>query len=175
MKGFVGAMALLLATPATAEVVHSKANGFELRYSTVVPSAPKPAMEAFARVNQWWDAAHTYSGKADNLSLQLKAGGCFCEHFADGGGVEHLHVTYVDLGKRLVMTGALGPLLYEATTGVMDVQFKPAGTGTEVILNYRVAGFANGGADKLAPLVDKVMGGMMARFAAYATPAKPAR
>ena len=175
MKTFVGAIALLLATPAAAEVVHSNANGFELRYSHVIPSAPKQAMEAFARVDQWWDAEHTYSGKAKNLSLQLKPGGCFCEQFADGGGIEHMHVTYVDPGKRLLMTGALGPLLYEATAGVMDVQFKPAGAGTDVIMNYRVAGFANGGADKLAPLVDKVMGDMMTHFAAYATPPKAAR
>ena len=35
-----------------------------------------------------------------------------------------MRVTYVDPGKRIVLTGALGPLLYEATTGVMDIQVK---------------------------------------------------
>jgi uncharacterized protein YndB with AHSA1/START domain len=175
MRILFGAIALLLSTPAASEVVHSNNNGFELRYSHAVPAAPTVAMEAFSKIDQWWDSEHTYSGKAGNLRLQLKPGGCFCEQFADGGGIEHMHVIYVDPGKRLLMSGALGPLLYEATAGVMDVQFKPAGGGTDVIMNYRVAGFANGGADKLAPLVDKVMGEMMTRFAAYASPLKPAR
>ena len=35
-----------------------------------------------------------------------------------------MRVTYVDPGKRIVLTGSLGPLLYEATAGVMDVQFE---------------------------------------------------
>ena len=68
------------------------------------------------------------------------------------------------------MYGSLGPLLYEATTGVMDVQFKPEGTGTQVTLNYRVAGFANGGAAKLAPLVDGVLANLVDRYRAHANP-----
>jgi uncharacterized protein YndB with AHSA1/START domain len=174
MKICIGAIAALLAAPAASEVVAAQDHGFELRYSHVVPSPPKDAMEAFAKPDQWWDKNHTYSGVADNLSLQLQAGGCLCERLPNGGGIEHLRLTYVDPGKRLVLTGALGPLLYEAATGVMDVQFKAVGDGTQVVVNYRIAGFANGGAQKMAPLVDKVIDGLMMRFASYATPAKPA-
>jgi hypothetical protein len=97
-------------------------------------------------------------------------GGCLCEQIPKtGGGIEHMHVVFVDPGKRIVMTGALGPLLYEATTGVMDVQIKTIAGGSELTLDYKVAGFANGGADKLAAAVDDVLAGQVKRYRAYAT------
>ncbi len=35
------------------------------------------------------------------------------------------------LGKRVVLTGSLGPLLYDATAGSMDVQFEKIAGGTQ--------------------------------------------
>jgi hypothetical protein len=174
MKFPLAVSALLLATPAAADVVSSGEHGFELRYSHVVPGSAAETMQAFANVDQWWDEEHTYSGKASNLSLKLEPGGCFCERLPSGGGIEHMRVAYADPGSRLVLTGSLGPLLYEATTGVMDVQFKPLANGTRVEASYKVAGFSNGRAKEMAPLVDKVLGTMMTRFAVYATPPVPA-
>lgn len=165
---------IAVANPASAEVVKSADHGFELRFAQVVPGPPNEAMEAFGKVDQWWDPAHTYSGNSSNLSLKLQAGGCFCETLPNGGGIEHLGVAYVEAGKRLVLTGSLGPLLYEATIGVMDVQFKAVGKGTRVEVNYRVAGFANGNGAKLAPLVDEVLGAAILRYSIYATPPVPA-
>jgi hypothetical protein len=78
-------------------------------------------------------------------------------------------VTFVEPGKRVVMTGALGPLLYEATTGVMDVQIKLNAGGSQLVLDYKVAGFANGGAAKLAAAVDAVLADQLKRFRTYAT------
>ena len=173
MRTMIAAALVFAGAPAAAEVVKSGEHGFELSYSHVVPGQPREVMEAFASVDQWWDEEHTYSGSASNLSMKLEPGGCFCERLPNGGGIEHLRVTYADPGKRAVLTGSLGPLLYEATSGVLDVRFKPAGRGTQVVANYRVAGFANGGAAKMAPLVDQVLGKMMTRFAVYATPPKP--
>jgi len=133
----------------------------------VVP--PDLAWSSFASIEAWWDPEHTYSGKSENLSLNLAPGGCFCERFPAGGGIEHMRVTYVDPGKRVVLTGALGPLLYEAATGVMDVQVKSVAGGSQLTLDYKVAGFANGGGDKLAPAVDSVLAAQMKRLRAYAT------
>jgi hypothetical protein len=132
----------------------------------VVP--PDVAWSSFANVSQWWDPDHTYSGKSENLSLSLQPGGCFCERFPKGGGVEHMRVTYVEPGKHAVLTGALGPLLYEAAVGVMDVQVKQVAGGAQLTLDYKVAGFANGGADKLAPAVDGVLAAQLTRLRAYA-------
>jgi hypothetical protein len=68
-----------------------------------------------------------------------------------------------------VLTGALGPLLYEAVTGVMDVQVKTIAGGAQLTLDYKAAGFAKGSADKLAPAVDSVLAAQMKRYRAYAT------
>jgi len=87
---------------------------------------------------------------------------------AKGGGVEHMRVAVVMPNERIVMTGSLGPLLYEAASGVMDVKFDKIAGGTKVTLNYRAAGFANANADKMAPLVDSVLADQMKRFRAFA-------
>ena len=153
--------------PAAAEVKSATANSFALEYRAAVPVQPARLYQTVGEVSRWWSPAHTYSGKAENLSLELRPGGCFCESFP-GGGIELLRVAHVDPGKRIVMTGGLGPLLYEAVTGVMDIRIAPAGTGSSLMVTYRAAGFANGNGDKLAPLVDQVMGEQVTRLTAAA-------
>jgi len=167
---YLAAIALVAASaPAAAEVVSASPNGFEVRQTVNLVVKPEAALAAFRNVGAWWDPEHTYSGKAENMSLALTPGGCFCERIPPGGGVEHMRVVYVDPGKRVVLTGSLGPLLYEATAGVMDVQVKSTGSGSQLTLDYRAAGFARGGADKLAPLVDQVLAEQMKRLRAFAT------
>jgi hypothetical protein len=167
---FLAALAILLASaPATAEVVSASPNGFEVRETVNLVVKPEVAFASFGNIGAWWNPEHTYSGKSENLRLDLTPGGCFCERFPKGGGIEHLHVAYVEPGKRVIMTGSLGPLLYEATSGVMDVQVKPTAAGSQLTLNYRAAGFAKGGAEKLAPLVDQVLAEQIKRLRAFAT------
>ena len=79
-----------------------------------------------------------------------------------------MRVAYIDSPKRLVLTGGLGPLLYEAVAAAMDIRFERDGSGSKVTMDYKVAGFASGGADKLAPLVDGVLAEQMKRYQAYA-------
>ena len=166
MKRWYLCLAVGTAVPAHADVVQSSLNGFDTRHVLEVPGTPAQAMARFGNISAWWDPEHSYSGKSENLRLTLKTGDCFCETLPDDGGVEHMRVAYVAPGKRLTMTGGLGPLLYEATAGVMDVQFVPSGTNTKVTISYRVAGFAIGGADKIAPMVDQVLAGQFKRYAA---------
>ena len=170
MRALIFAALLLAASPAAAEVVSASSNGFEVKETVNLVVPPPVAYSAFFDIGAWWDPAHTYSGKSENLSLNLNPGGCFCERFPEGGGgIEHMRVTFVDPGKRVIMTGALGPLLYEATTGVMDIQVKTIAGGTQLTLDYKVAGFANGGADKLAAGVDQVLAAQIKRYRTYAT------
>jgi hypothetical protein len=166
---YLAAIAALLGTPAAADVVSASSNGFEVRQTINLVVPANSAFSSFQDIASWWDPEHTYSGDSANLSLNLSPGGCFCERFPKGGGVEHMRVTYVDPGKHVVLTGALGPLLYEATAGVMDVQVKSTAGGSQLTLDYRAAGFFKGGADKLAPAVDAVLAEQMKRFRAYAT------
>jgi hypothetical protein len=164
------ALLVFAAAPASAEVVSASSNGFEVRETVPLVVPPAAAFKAFGELPAWWDGQHSYSGDSANLRLELVPGGCFCERIPKtGGGVEHMRVAYVDPGKRVLLTGSLGPLLFEATTGVMDVQIKTIAGGSQLVLDYKVAGFANGGADKLAPAVDEVLADQMKRFRIYAT------
>ena len=170
MRAILFVVALTAAAPASAEVVRASANGFEIRQTVPLVVPPSGAWTALGRIGGWWAASHTYSGDAANMRLELRPGGCFCERFPkSGGGIEHMRVTYVEPGKRLVMSGSLGPLLYEATAGVMDIQIESTGGGSRLTMTYRAAGFANGGAEKLAPLVDQVLAEQMKRLRGFAS------
>lgn len=158
--------ASVVPTAARAEVVTSSSNGFHVRQSIDLPVPPDAAFARFARIGSWWDDRHTYGGKATTMSLELRPGGCFCEKLESGGGVEHMRVSYVDSPKRIVLTGSLGPLLTQATAGAMDVRIEPRPGGSRISLDYRVAGFFDGGADKLAPAVGQVLGIQLQRLAA---------
>ncbi len=168
MRYFAALALLLVPAAASAEVVSASANGFEVRQTVNLVVKPEAAFAAFQNVGGWWDDEHTYSGSSANLRLSLAPGGCFCEQFPKGGGIEHMRVAYVEPGKRVVLTGSLGPLLYEATSGVMDVQVKSTGGGSQLVMTYRAAGFFKGGAEKLAPQVDQVLATQMRRFRAFA-------
>ncbi len=168
MKWLLALAALAAPAVAKAEVVSSNAHGFEIRHTVQAVIPQTAAFDAFGDVSQWWSKDHSYSGNSANLSLSLTPGGCFCERLPSGGGIEHMRVAYVVPGERVVLTGSLGPLLYLATTAVMDVKVERIAGGSRLVMNYRVAGFANGGADKMAPLVDQMLGEQMARFRKYA-------
>ena len=159
---------LLVATPAAAEVVSAGPSGFEIRHSVQLTVPPATVYSAFGQIGGWWSKDHSYSGDSANLRLSLTPGGCFCERFPKGGGIEHMRVTYVDPGKRVVLSGALGPLLYEAVAGVMDVQVERLAGGSRFTLSYRAAGFAKGNGAELAPLVDQVLGEQFKRFRTFA-------
>src|SRR5512139_2543027 len=168
MRAILFLPALILAAPASAEVVSADDHGFEIRHSVNLVIPQPEAFAAFGRVANWWSGEHTYSGDASRMSLQLRAGACFCETLDGGGGVEHMRVAYLQPGERIVLTGSLGPLLYEATSGVMDVKVERIPGGSRVTMNYRAAGLAKGGAAGMAPLVDQVLGEQMKRFRVYA-------
>lgn len=170
MKAILAFALLAASGPAAAEVVTSSPNGFEVRESVQLVVPPDQAWDAFEQVGSWWNPAHTYSGKAANMRMALSLGACLCETFEEtGGGIEHLHVVYADPGKRAILTGSLGPLLYEATSGVMDLTVERIAAGSRVTINYRVSGFYKGGADKLAPAVDAVLADQLKRYRVYAT------
>jgi hypothetical protein len=168
MRALLLGIGLLAATPASAEVVNASEQGFEIQQSVNLVVPPAQTFAAFGRVGEWWGKDHTYSGDSARMSIQMRHGGCWCETLEGGGGIEHMRVTFVKPGEQVVLTGSLGPLLYEATSGVMHVKVDPIAGGSKITMNYRAAGFANGGAAKMAPLVDKVLADQMKRFRAYA-------
>jgi uncharacterized protein YndB with AHSA1/START domain len=173
MRLILAALSITLATPASAEVVSAGPNGFEVTHSVNLVIPRERAYAAYAQVQNWWDKAHTYSGNASRMSMRLTPGGCFCEQLDNGGGIEHMRVTYVQPNERVVLTGSLGPLLYEATSGVMDVKFEKIAGGTRITSSYRAAGFARNNGGEMAPLVDKVLGEQIKRLRIYAAGGAP--
>src|SRR5688500_7106118 len=82
--------------PVAAEVAASGEGGFVSRNEVLVDATPQAAWEALLRPADWWNGDHTYSGDPNNLSIELKSGGCFCEGIpATGGEIEHMRVIYV--------------------------------------------------------------------------------
>ncbi|HEX7915316.1 MAG TPA: hypothetical protein VF497_06160, partial [Rudaea sp.] len=82
----------------------------EFHYAFKTSAAPDRAYAAITGVARWWDSNHTYSGNASNLSLDARAGGCWCEQLADGGSVQHMTVLTAMPGRMLRLSGGLGPL-----------------------------------------------------------------
>ena len=146
---------VMLGASARAEVVESSPIGFAVRNTAAIKAAPAAVYTALTEaVGRWWDPVHTFSHDAGNLSLESKAGGCFCERLPDGGGVEHMRVLYASPGKLLRLSGAIGPLQEAAVAGTMTWTLSQAGEQTSVELSYAVGGFRIGGFRDLPAVVD---------------------
>ncbi|HEX5184691.1 MAG TPA: SRPBCC family protein [Allosphingosinicella sp.] len=163
----VALAALAPASPAAAAVKGAAPGGFEVESSAVVAASPASVYAMLGRPGEWWAPAHTYSHDARNLTLALRAGGCFCERLpTTGGSVEHLRVVYADPGRMLRLQGGLGPLQGEGVAGSLTVTLKAVPQGTEIVMNYIVGGYLRADDANLAPIVDRVLAEQLARLAA---------
>ena len=82
-----------------AEVLDSAANGFSVRYSTLISAGRAEVYgTAVDKISEWWSSDHTMSGDAANLYINAKPHGCFCERLGSNGGLIHLAVTFVQPG-----------------------------------------------------------------------------
>jgi uncharacterized protein YndB with AHSA1/START domain len=161
---FALGMALLPLNEAPAEVTSVASSGFEVREQVHVAAAPAAVYAALITPSRWWDSEHTYSGNAANLTLDAKAGGCWCEGWADGGSAVHMMVVYVAPGKTLRLRGALGPLQAMGTDGAMTMHLQSAGNGTDLTVTYAVGGYSKDGFETLSKSVDHVLGEQVARL-----------
>jgi len=153
-------MFLLLATafalPAHAEVKDATAAGFTVENAVLIPASPERVWQAMtADIDQWWPKDHSWWGKAATLSIDARAGGCFCE-IAGAQQAQHLQVVFVDPQKTLRMTGGLGPMQGMGLHGVAEWTLQAEGTSTRVTWRYRAGGYSPDDLSALAPVVDKV-------------------
>jgi hypothetical protein len=123
-------------------------------------------------IGEWWEAEHTYSGDSKNLTLVAEPGGCMCEALPNDGSVQHGTVVNVVPGQLVRLSAALGPLQEMGVSGSLTWQFERAAAAeTKVTLTYAVGGYAPGGLDKLAAVVDMVMTRQLNRLADHAAKA----
>ena len=167
------AAGMILVPPARADVVGADAGGFQVKTTLTIAAAPAKVYAALLQVGKWWNPQHTWSGKGTNLTLSGKAGGCFCEKLADGGGVQHMVVVYAAPGKKLRLNGALGPLQTEAASGVLSFTLNPKDEGSELVTAYNVGGYTKGGWVDWAPAVDAVLSEQLIRLKSYVETGKP--
>lgn len=167
------AAAVLACSPVRAftDVVDKGAGGFTLKTTVTVAAPPDRVFRALVDVGAWWSSDHTYSGDARNMSIAPVPGGCFCEKLP-GGGVEHGRVLQVKPDALLRLDAALGPLQEMGVSGSMTWQVASAGGGSTVTMTYAVGGYAPGGLDAIAPLVDEVLSQQVQRLKAYAEQAR---
>lgn len=164
----IAAAALALgAASARAEVVDAQPNGFQVRREAVIAA---PADKVYAALSQpalWWSKDHTWSGSAANLSLAPMAGGCFCEKLPNGGSILHMTVVYARPGEGLRMYGGLGPLQMSGAAGHFGWALSEKEGKTTLVQTYDAGGYMKGGLDKIAPIVDQVLGAQFDRLKAY--------
>jgi len=160
------ALVLAMTSAARAEVTAKAPDGMAIQ---IVAEAPLDRDAAWARlldVASWWSSDHTYSGDARSLSLDAQAGGCWCEIW-NGGEVEHGRVVMVMPKQTLRVDGAFGPLQEMGVQAAMTLTLSDGAAGkTKLTLDYKASGSSLSGLDKLAPIVDQVLGEQVKRFAA---------
>lgn len=142
--------------PAAAEVLDRSTRGFTLSNVVEVPVPPAEAWQGLVRdVGQWWPSDHTWFGDATALSIEARAGGCFCERKGTQEAA-HMQVAYVDPGKLLRMLGALGPLQGMGLNGTLDWKFEAIEGGTRITMWNRVGGYTPDDLGAFADVVDRV-------------------
>jgi len=176
IAAFVFALTLMSAGVAGAEIVSSSPTSFILRGEATVTATPDRAWRALTQPGRWWNSEHTYSGDARRLTLDPRAGGCWCERWGDGQSVEHMRVVAVlenDGVRTLRMAGGLGPLQAMGVSGVLTFTIAPDASGAKITIEYRVSGEPGLGLDQIAAPVDSVLMeqfGRLSRYIALGTP-----
>lgn len=170
----LGACALGLAMPASAEVTRETADSFVSRHEAVVEGSARDVWLALISPAGWWRSEHTWSGAAENLVLTPQAGGCFCEtipeidepgRFTLQGSVEHMRVIQAYPEQGLRMQGSLGPLQSEPVTGVLTIAISTVDEGTRIVWEYYVGGPMRYDVPVIAKAVDGVMGAQLSALA----------
>ncbi len=148
------ALALFAATPAPAEVVARTADSFTLRYAVGAEITPDDIPGAMTDLPKWWDPAHTFTGSAANLSLDLTPGGCWCEKLADGTDFDHGRTVSVE-ADRLLFHAPFGPMRGKTSRADLTVSWPAADRGRTPTWTMVVEGPGMGA---MADVIDAVMG-----------------
>ena len=154
----------LVAGSASAEVASRTDDGFTLTYERRVTASADAVFAALGRPADWWSDAHTYSGAAANITIDLRPGGCWCEALP-GGGVKHAEAVLVWPEQRMVRFDApFGPLQSIGADAVLTMSWADAEGGAARTLKWAFA-VSGPGAGAMAGPVDSVMTEQFGRLA----------
>jgi uncharacterized protein YndB with AHSA1/START domain len=173
--GALALQTLVLASAAHAKAKEATPASLLVEHTIATTAAPADVYRAVAQIDRWWSGKHTFSGSAANLSLEPRAGGCFCEKWADGS-VEHGRVIQTQRDRLVRLSSTLGPFLDMAVSGVLTFAIAPAkepAKGTTLVVTYRVSGDASHNLKALAAPVDQVIGEQATRLGHFVDTGKP--
>jgi hypothetical protein len=153
------------APAAHADVTAKAPDGFVIQIKTVIAKDRDDAWARLLDVGSWWSSAHTYSGDARMMSIDARAGGCWCELWG-GGEVEHGRLLMVMPREAIRLEAPLGPLQEMGVKATLTWSLESApNDSTLVTLDFRVVGSSLSGLEAIAQPVDGVLAEAMARYA----------
>lgn len=159
-------LSLCAAPAALAETSDVNPSGFLVSLHQEVKSDPHHVFLAIGQIGKWWNRQHTWSGNPANLSLELAAGGCFCERWGDNSA-QHAQVVLVKKDAMVRMVGSLGPLQDMALNSVLTFAIDTKEGKTMLTVTYRVNGGEKSNLNELAAPVDGVLAEQMRNLVAY--------
>jgi len=161
--------ALILSSPARAELIKATDDGFIVQHSVAIPSDKALVFASMtSQVGKWWNPDHSFSGDAGNMLVDKD---CFCERWGNNL-VRHLDTEIWIEDSKVVMQGGLGPLKELGLSGTMKWSLAPIDEGgTRVNWKYHVYGYSETVMADLAAAVDGVLKEQIDRLADYMKPA----
>jgi uncharacterized protein YndB with AHSA1/START domain len=162
----------LLTQPALAGIVESTPNGFVIEQAIVIKAPVDKVYAALIDPASWWSSQHTFSGSAKNLSLEAKAGGCFCEVWP-GGSVEHSRVVFIAPKSILRLRGVLGPFQAHGVDGALTFTLSADQGGTKLVLQNILGGFMKGGFGQWPERADAMLAEQVGRLKNFAETGAP--
>jgi uncharacterized protein YndB with AHSA1/START domain len=167
-----GLLLATMASPAQAAVIKSAPDGIVSESSAVIGVKPARMWRALTNWSNWWDKAHSYSGKAEAIHLDPRGGGLLLERW-DKNSVQHAVVLSAVAPSSLRMSGGFGPLQALPVNAILEFSLRGEGSGTRLTMTYRVAGTTANNLDTLAVPVGNVMSEGFSRLLNYAATGKP--
>lgn len=166
-------MAIPAFSPAMAAVDAVGPSGFTVSQKTHITAAPDAVWAALIQIGKWWSPEHSYSLVAANMTLDAKAGGCFCEALPGGGSVQHMVVVFAKPAAMLRLRGALGPMQQMGVDGALTWTLTAKDGGTDLTMRYAVGGYVPGGFDGLSKGVDAVLSQQVTRLQRFVETGAP--
>lgn len=151
----MGFSVVAVTAPAFADIVAASADHYTLKQEATSSLAPTALWDRLVVPATWWHPEHTYSGKSENLTLELTVGGLWREDW-QGGAVLHGEVTHIVPGKKLQMIAPFGPLKDIAVTVIWTIDITAYEGGSKVVFTEIANGTSASKLDDLAPAVDYV-------------------
>lgn len=138
-----------------AEIISSSDTHFVLRHEATSAMPADMLWQRLIQPETWWHPDHTYSGRAENLSLKAEAGGAWREDW-DGGSVIHGTVMLVQTGEVLRINAPFGPLQQLGAHTIWTITISADGEGSKVVFDEVSNGPSTANMTETAAAVDFV-------------------